>query len=280
MVVYEEAPDEIRRTADGSLLEILLSESCQIHFAVGTNAPNFVVEYRGAPAQVRRTVDGSLIETLSGNLVHNYPAQNVIFSPDTNAKSFIVNYLGAPDEIRRTADGSLLAVLTGWTDHVYFGSGMNATYFVVDYRDAFGELRRTADGSLLKPLSGEIEYNYPSERVIFSPDADATSFVVEYKDGRSELWEGRGHPRLLAELGLGVEGQFFDIEGQRLILWHSDGRAYLLGVDWLRAMGGDPWALSPEELMRLACEGPFASSAWDEAALEPYLDGRPSQACR
>ena len=110
--------------------------------------------------------------------------------------------------------------------------------------------------------------------------ADATCFVVVYADGRSELWQGQSNPRLLAELGLGVEEWLFDPQSQRLVLLYTDGRAYLLDVDWLRAMGGDLAALSPEDLVRLACEGPLSSGLLDEAALEPYLEGRPPQACR
>ena len=122
-------------------------------------------------------------------------------------------------------------------------------------------------------LSGQVV------RVRFSPDADAAYFVVSYEDGRSESWEGRDSPRLLAELGLGVQETLFDSEAQRLVVWHSDGRAYLLDLDWLRAMGGNLETLSPEELARLACEGPLASGLLDEAALEPYLESRTPVAC-
>ena len=104
--------------------------------------------------------------------------------------------------------------------------------------------------------------------------------MVNYSDDRNELWGGGALPSRLSELGIGVVYRAFDATGTRLVLRHSDGRAYLLDLDWLRAMGGEAATLPLEELVRLACEGPLASGAWDEATLVPYLEGRPALACQ
>jgi hypothetical protein len=48
-------------------------------------------------------------------------------------------------------------------------------------------------------------------------------------------------------------------------------------------MGGDPGALSAEELVRLACEGPLVNGLWtaeDQRELEAAIDGREALACQ
>ena len=93
-------------------------------------------------------------------------------------------------------------------------------------------------------------------------------------------WDRQDTPHWLAELGLGMMGYVFDLEDGRMVVWHSDGRVYLLDLDWLRAMGGDLAALSGEDVARLACEGPLESGPFDEMRLEPYLDGGLPEGCR
>jgi hypothetical protein len=263
VVGYRDAPGEVRRITDGSLLKTLSGMVHWVHF--DADASTFVVGYRDAPGELRRTADGSLLKTLSGEVSW------VRFSPDEDATSLIVDYQDVPDEVRRTADGSLLEVLPDEVEDVRLSADADATDFIVGYKDAPDQVRCTTNGSLLATLSGE---------VVWVDFADATTFVVRYRDGRSELWEGRGNPRLLAELELGVGRQFVDPKSQRLVLWYSDGRTYLLDLDWLRAIGGDPAALSPEALVRLACEGPLATGLFDQATLELHLEGSSPQACR
>lgn len=137
--------------------------------------------------------------------------------------------------------------------------------------------RVRADGELVATLTNRLGL-YGS--VAFAPDAGNTSFVVRYAHGESELWGGKDRPRLLATLGQGVVEQALAPKAHRLFIRHGDGRAYLIDTHWLRAMGGDPARLSPEELESLACEGPLSSGAWDETELEPYLEGLETQACR
>ncbi|WP_143300923.1 hypothetical protein [Candidatus Entotheonella palauensis] len=54
----------------------------------------------------------------------------------------------------------------------------------------------------------------------------------------------------------------------------------MLDIDWLKAMGGEPKSLSGEELMRLACQGPFASDLFQESELADYLEGQRPKACQ
>jgi hypothetical protein len=73
---------------------------------------------------------------------------------------------------------------------------------------------------------------------------------------------------------------FFDVKDGRAVVTYSDGRTYLLDLNWLAAMGGDQAALPSDELMRLACTGPLATGLWNVASLAPYLGDQVPQACR
>ena len=161
------------------------------------------------------------------------------------------------------------------------------------------ELRRTADGSLLATLgggdlalgtlSGIGDLNFDLNRssngrngVVFSPDG--STIVVQYASGRGELWDARGTPRRLADLGLGLAkaGFIFSSGVERLAVQYGNGQLYLLDVAWLREMGGRPDQLPAEELIRFACQGPLTSGLWtaaEQAALERALNGQKPRSC-
>ena len=103
--------------------------------------------------------------------------------------------------------------------------------------------------------------------------------MADYEDGSSEVWDAGPVPQRLASLGLGKKG-LVGLQEQRAIVWYIDGRAYLLDLAWLRAMGGNPGSLKPEALTQTCFDGPFRRGLFDDAALTPYLEGRPPQAGR
>ena len=103
--------------------------------------------------------------------------------------------------------------------------------------------------------------------------------MVNYDDGRSEVWSLKKDHQRLATLGLNVKQHFFDPANQRLIIIHTDGRAYMLDLGWLQAMDGEVDKIPASELIRLACEGPFAAVPVDEKSLKPYLAGRSTTLC-
>jgi len=199
----------------------------------------------------------------------------VVFSPDPDARYFVVSYEDAPDELRRASDASLIAPVTGRVKDVIFSPDPGATCFAISYYDAPGEVRRAVDGSPVVTLTGEVGQVWPGPAPL-----ESSLFVVAYADGRSEVWDWQDTPHRLAELGLGMAGYVFDLEDARIVVWHSDGRVYLVDLDWLRAMGGDLAALSGEDVVRIACEGSFGSGSFDEARLGPYLDGGLPEGCR
>jgi WD40 repeat protein len=269
LVVEQEEVATLFRTADGSF--------AGIGFSPVTFSPDgslFLidslpeqVEAEAPPSRLRRTADGSLVAAFG------FYVESLFYSPDRAGTYAVADYGDEAGELLRTADGSRVAALAGAVDQAYFSPDPAGTRFVVDYVARPGELRRTAEGSLAATLTGEVD------RVSFAPDPAVAYLVVDYSDGRSELWDWRTGSRL-AELGLGKKGHVYDPRSRRLIIWHTDGRAYILDLDWLRAMGGDPAAISPGELERLACRGPFATGLFDESVLQPYLEGSPPQACR
>ncbi len=275
---YGNTPAELRRTADGGVVS-LPGLVANVIFSPDEAGSYFVVRYSGftTPGEVRRTANGTLVETLSG------PVDDVTFSSDKAGRYFVVSYYGNTGELRRTADGQVVAPLSGPVESVSFSPDEAGRYFVVSYYygDTPGELRRTADGQVVAPLSGPVA----DDSITFSPDEAGTYFIVAYADGQSELWQAQNEPRRLAKLGLGLgkesqEGFHFDVANDRLITWYTDGRAYLLDLAWLRAMGGKADKMPIKELVRLACEGPFASGLFDEAELKPYLGEREPQACK
>jgi hypothetical protein len=263
-------PSELRRTADGTVVPLSGLVST-VTFSPDEATSYFVVSYSdGTPSELRRTADGTVVP-LSG------PLFNVIFSPDEAASYVVVNHwYPTPSELRRTADGTVIAVLSGLvsSNRVTFSPDEAASYVVVSYIDGTpSELRRTTDGTVIAVLSDSIN------NVTFSPDEAVSYFVVE-STTEHEVWQAQNEPHRLAKLGLGLGGFHFDMINDRLITRYSDGRAYLLDLAWLRAMGGQADKMPIKELVRLACEGPFASDLFDEAELKPYLGGREPQACK
>jgi dipeptidyl aminopeptidase/acylaminoacyl peptidase len=280
-------PSELRRTTDGSLITTLSKPADSITFSPDAATNVFVVNYwdNKTPSELRRTTDGSLITTLSK------PADSITFSPDAATNVFVVEYLqdnatGAQEaaELRRTADGSLITRLSGTLTWVVFSPDPMAKIMALGYanNDLPVELRTSADGTLMATLTGSAG-PYIGGQITFSPNPQTRTLVVSYTDGRSEVWDWQGIPRRLADLGLGKADQVFDSQGRRVVVRYSDGRAYLLDIDWLRAMGGDPTRLSEQELVDLACKGPLASKLWalaDQADLQKALDAREPQACQ
>jgi hypothetical protein len=297
LVDYVGGRGEVRCVADGALTERLPGEVSevkvrQIEYRPDPDPAYYVVAYddRGqVPAELRRTIDNTLVAEIPS--VADPPIQSGIleafFSPDPAMSYFVVSFWmsGIPSRLHRTTDGSAVEWLTGHATRVEFSP--DASYFVVDYTDtSFSELRRSSDGEVIFPeLSrsvggGVMPLTGMFHQIDFIPDPTSTDFVIRYADDLSELWTGQDGLRRLTVLGALVGDIIFFPKKQRLLVEHVDGRAYLVDIGWLKAMGGDPTALAAEELVRLVCQGPFAGGLFDEAALEPYLEDEPPQACR
>jgi WD40 repeat protein len=315
-------PAELRRTADGTLVTKLSGTISDVthrsHLVAVTFSPDsavFLVGYQDSatPAELRRTVDGTLVTKLRRALGefdtvsfssnsnafvvrhlnffaellrvdgHNGPLPSdtgvVEFSPD--GQVFVVSPWNdqTPAELRHTEDGALVAQLTAEGGGATFspdGSAFIVAYPI--YLPIPGELRRTADGALLAKLTSVLR---GSDNVTFSPKGRV--FTVYYKNGRSEVWDWRPVGRRLATLGLGVTETAVSSDDQHMVVRYSTGDVYLLDLNWLRAMNGNSAAHSVEELVRVACTGPFASSFWtdiDQQMLDTTLAEWGARACK
>ena len=108
--------------------------------------------------------------------------------------------------------------------------------------------------------------------------------MIRYSDGRFELWETE--IGLILSLGLGIDPDFTNISNGRLFIRYTDGRTYLLDLDWLHAMGGRANSMTIEELVEILCNGPL-SLGWvnentlvdEKNTLGEYLGSEP-QACK
>ncbi len=202
VIDYATKPDELRRTADGSLVQTLSGNVGYLYFSPDPQASYFVVTYDdGKPGELRRAADGRLVQTFSSDV------SDVVFSPDPQASYFVVNYYGKPGELRRTTDGSLAQTLSGYVSLVDFSPDPQASYFVVSYDDTPDELRSTADGSIV-PLSGVVS------SVDFSPDPQASFFVVHYADDTPGELRRIADGRLVQTLSGAVYTVFFSPDPQ------------------------------------------------------------------
>jgi hypothetical protein len=271
VVLYEDKPGEVRRSATGDLVPLAGKVNGVDFFQ--RSAAHFHVTYEDAPDELRRADSAAVVAKLAGKV------SAVDFSPDPAATYFAIEYDDATGELRRSSDGT---VITRFSKKLRISSGFfdrssatsfspDATYFVVSYADGTKELRRSADGKAIS-LVGELA------NVDFDRDLGDACFPLNYVDETTEIWQLGADPRRLAALGTGVAG-IVGLPAQQVVVWYRGGQAYLLDLAWLRAMKGDPAPLSPEALMRTACQGPFRRGLFNEKDLEPFLDGRPPRAC-
>jgi len=104
--------------------------------------------------------------------------------------------------------------------------------------------------------------------------------LLTRKNGADALWEWGDELRPLSDLGVGLAGHYFVPNSQRLVIWYTDGRAYVLDLNWLHAMGSDPATRSITELEQLFCSRPYVSARFEKETLGPYLLGNSPQVCR
>jgi hypothetical protein len=263
---------ELHSSADGRLISRLsgFAAGDNIYFSPDQSAAHLIVGYLQSNPELRRSSDGSLVKQFES------PISGAYFAP--SGKYFVLNYKasGIYPELRRSSDGKVVELATKRLGRVRFSPNPRATFFIAQYTEALkapSELRKSSDGSYLATLAGTVE------SIAFSSDADATFFIIRYEGDKSELWTAHREPRRLLDLGFGLAGQVFDLADQRLVVWYRDGRAYLLDLAWLRAMGGDVQAIPINEVIRLACQDPLASGLLDMSNVEPFLQGRTPQAC-
>jgi hypothetical protein len=311
VVYYENEPAELRWKDTGryySQLDV---------GGIGSipHSPYFVVFKDNRPDTLVRKDTGETGPQLD-------PGANVVLIPES--RYFIVDYPQAGSELRRTDTGELGSTLSGNFDGLV--SKSDVPYFVVSYSDALAELRRGDTGELAPPLSGSVKeiialYGSPffvvtyedipgrqdvldelrwldtGETVMDSSgkraardavlvgEASQGSYLVYYQDDTSEIvYDGR----TLIALGRNAEDAIYFPKTNRVAIRYGDGRAILLDLDLIAAIGGTEAEMTlatmlPEELVDFTCRLLFTNNPeWNEARLDDYVsflhDGKP-QAC-
>ena len=237
-----------------------------------------------------------LISSQEGKIIATLPApvlDSLIFNVGAEYAFILLDYEGLPAEIRNLVNGSVVTTLSDEVFHDSYGrsyvmrgnvqdryaSEDDTKYFIVRYKTKPSELRAAPDGKLITVLNGSAEV-YPG--VSFDNLTSPTLMFIQYADGRSEVWQVKGQVQLLSDLGTGLQNgasEFFDPMGRRLVAGYSDGRVYILDVDWLRqvaTLGADTPSAT---LLKAACEGPLAPKRFNMDELRPFLDGAPPVAC-
>jgi WD40 repeat protein len=270
-VDYRDAPDELRSLAAPGTTTSLSGAVASI-----TPSPDgqwLVVDFVDAPAELRELAKPQTpLAVLSGDIVY------VIFSSDS--KAFMVNYENATFELREVARPGIKYPLSGSVTDVFYSP--DSKWFVVNYFEAPGELRDTpaelrevAEPDTKYLLTGTVNNNF-ERGVTFSPDSKW--FVTHYLGASSEL-RAVSQPEIATQLGLALADVTFDASNQRLLLFYSDGRSYLLDLEWIEAMAGRD-DLSIEELVRLACDGPLQLNQVTVQELPEFLVGNESVLCK
>jgi len=192
VVDRKNAPGELRRTRDGSLVALLTSpirgdafEANGVVFS-SSAARYFAMTYTDGTGELRRAEDGVILTTLKSGF------SRVAFSPDPQATYLMVTYPNNNVEtiqLYRTDDGSLVT-LAGTLARLIFSPDAQATYFAALYTDQSADIRRT--------MAERLAMFTPAGRVSdiwFSRDSKTTYFAVRYRNGAGEV-------RRMADLGL------------------------------------------------------------------------------
>lgn len=287
-VVYFSGQAELRRTDNRRRIAQFTADTYE-YMEYPDPGERYVLLYNEFGRQeLRRTANGSLVQlneaaqtparTAAGPpATADYYSYRITFSSDPQARYFTVGYANGSAELRRTETGAV-APLDGTPQDVSFANDLNGEYALVTYASAPAALYRLDEAGpvRLAALNGTAGDFGPLN---FSADAAATYFTVTYNTAQAELWTTRGGPRRLAPLGLAAFNQWFDLAGERLVVWYYDDRVFLLDLNLLDRLDGQADALSPPDLLALGCET-LARHQFDEAQLRDYLGEAGPQACR
>jgi WD40 repeat protein len=228
----------------------------------------YFVGYASGRGELRRAGSDRLVPDSLG-------VEDAFFPPLQGPSSFIDNPAGGSPAELRSSDGKLLETLPGAAaERVFFSP--DGRYAAVSHAEVAGEL--LSPGELVDLRSGAfVTLDGPISGAEFSSDSNL--LVVAFGSGRAELWSLKDQVHQLADLGVGVTGELFDVARDRLVVWYSTGDGYLLDLAWLQVMGQKP-SLTVDDLLTIACEGPLNGSTRLATLLAPYLNGESAHACQ
>lgn len=273
LVGYSDPPHvELRHLQGGEVVKQFPTEDTLSWLRFLPLGNLFAIRYDDGSSELRLTRNGELVKPLKKGSSINLSGNSAHF--------FILTEPGSRAELRQLDDGKPVAEELMGTAVELFESDPTGSYFVVGYYDAPGELIET-ESNQIKGRFGLAGTVKPAEKVVFSPTGN--SFVARYYDASPQIIIRSGQGSYIqSKLGFGLEDiHYGDAEG-RLLVRYANGDIDLLDLEWLKSLGSDLESLSAEDLERLACEGPLASSLWRqyEEEFAGYLgDGRDALTC-
>jgi len=248
-------------TLDGKVLEVV--------YIPGSDY--FAVVYYDKYIQLFsvRDIDHPII--LDGKVISTV---NVI--PIPGSDYFAVIYYDDYDKLFSTGDIEHPITLDGEVLAVFPIPG--SEFFIVAYRRAESQLFNINDIEHPITLHGKV-YSFNGLSVFENNHGQlgVSYFAVKFTDGKTKLWGSSIKP--LLDMGIGVESMIRTSD-DRLVVTYVDGRAYLLDLAWLSAMGGEADSMDINTLMDIVCEGPLSWGLVDQAILSEKLQGRLSLACQ
>jgi hypothetical protein len=277
LVGYEDKPGELRLSADGTIIAQLADDFQDAHFSTDTGSTYFVIDNRDELDELRRTADGSLISQLTGEVA------NVFFDSDPNSSHMIVDYYNEPGELRKLEGGTIIYTFEDDIEQAAFSP--DETYFFVVYSKQTKEPRFNRDQDFKPENQKYFELHKTSNGVIVPFKNEITKitffedyFFVNYSDGQREMWKFLDYPKLIADLGLGVFGNFLGSDGHKLATFYSDGTLYISDLTWLGIIVDNQSRPIPE-IIGLACDELFASENFDINELISYLGNVSPRGC-
>jgi len=262
VVDYQDVPDELRLQHGQQIITLtgnIKADSFGAVYYSSKNNGDFIIKYDNILPELRLQHDQQVI-------TFDRMIDKVYYSSENNG-DFVVNYYDTPAELW-LQESQRVITLNGHVNEVHYSPENNGD-FVVDYQDAPDELR-LQHGQQIITLTGNIN--------ILEGSSQGTYFLVQYKNLSAEVWRWK-QARQLIQLGLGLNKNsfIFDEPNDRLIVWYSDGRAYLLDLAMLGAI--QPKA-SLDELKYVVCETLHRNEIWlNEEEVKPYLSDM-ARACQ
>ena len=286
VLAYDDRQAELRKTADGELIatlpgavyrEVTFSPDGQT-FVVSLYGAGAFDTQLGAPSALHSALDGSIIKEfpLTYGKGLSLRVAPVEYSPDgsTILISFNAVEFDYGDSVPLYYDAATGIEIADIGRAPRFSPTGNyivgLTRFVGENVGSPAAIYEAADGLHLRELAEFDTYTFSSNEAYF---------LAEFADDHSELLD-LSTGVVLADLGSVLAGHFFDLAQQRLVVWYTDGRSYLIDLEWLQFLSQ---AQSLDDPI-LGIANQFCAEHWpldDDfiADLAVYLGEREPQAC-
>lgn len=223
VIEYKDAPTELRRAGDGSVVLAARIGSVRHQFEIAD--PYLRVSFKDAPSELRLIKDDKRAIQLSGRAGEDEFVYAVAGAP-----YFLVTYKkGAdkkqlPAELRRADTGQIVETMNQKLSGSPLEFSHDYSYFTINSEPEFfkwaSDLRRTDTRQTIK-------FTGKTKQVFFSPETN--NFVVSYEDAPSELRSTDGQE--VVNLSGNVTKVVFGHSGQYLLVLYDEAASEIRRVD-------------------------------------------------